>query len=90
MALDNVDLTIPAGSRHAVIGPNGAGKTTLVHALTGRIAPAAGVVEVNGADFSGLPERKRVNGGLARTYQISQLFHGSERPRQCRSGNLRA
>ncbi len=76
MALDNVDLTIPAGSRHAVIGPNGAGKTTLVHALTGRIAPAAGVVEVNGADFSGLPERKRVNGGLARTYQISQLFHG--------------
>jgi branched-chain amino acid transport system ATP-binding protein len=76
IAIDNVDLTIAVGSRHAVIGPNGAGKTTLVHALTGSVAPAAGVIKINGDDFTDLPERKRVNGGLARTYQISQLFHG--------------
>jgi branched-chain amino acid transport system ATP-binding protein len=76
VAVDGVDLTIKAGARHALIGPNGAGKSTLVHALTGSITPSAGVVKVNGADFTRLPERKRVNGGLARTYQISQLFAG--------------
>jgi branched-chain amino acid transport system ATP-binding protein len=76
IALDGVDLTVAAGARHAVIGPNGAGKSTLVHALTGSITPAAGTVHVNGVDFTRLPERKRVNGGLARTYQINQLFDG--------------
>jgi branched-chain amino acid transport system ATP-binding protein len=73
-AVDGVDLNIAPGARHALIGPNGAGKTTLVHALTGSIAPSAGSIHVGDADFTGLAERKRVNRGLARTYQISQLF----------------
>lgn len=73
-AVDNVNLSIAAGARHALIGPNGAGKTTLVHALTGSIAPTQGTIAVGGADFTAWPERKRVTGGLARTYQISQLF----------------
>jgi len=73
-ALDRVDLAVAAGARHALIGPNGAGKTTLVHALTGSIAPTAGAIRIGGVDFTRLPERKRVRGGLVRTYQISQLF----------------
>jgi branched-chain amino acid transport system ATP-binding protein len=73
-AVDGVDLAIAAGARHALIGPNGAGKTTLVHALTGSIVPSAGTIRVSSADFTRLPERKRVTGGLVRTYQISQLF----------------
>jgi branched-chain amino acid transport system ATP-binding protein len=75
-AVDNVDLAIAPGARHALIGPNGAGKTTLVHALTGSITPTAGRVSVLGEDVTGLPERKRVNRGLVRTYQITQLFRG--------------
>jgi branched-chain amino acid transport system ATP-binding protein len=73
-AVDNVDLTIAPGARHALIGPNGAGKTTLVHALTGSIAPASGTIRIRGDDFTALPERARVRRGLARTYQITQLF----------------
>jgi branched-chain amino acid transport system ATP-binding protein len=73
-ANDDVDLSVAAGARHALIGPNGAGKTTLVHALTGGIKPAAGTIRINGADFTTFSERRRVRGGLARTYQISQLF----------------
>jgi branched-chain amino acid transport system ATP-binding protein len=73
-AVSGVDLAIAPGARHALIGPNGAGKTTLVHALTGSIAPTRGTIAVGGEDFTTLSESHRVRRGLARTYQISQLF----------------
>lgn len=69
-----VDLAIAPGSRHAIIGPNGAGKTTFVHALTGGLAPAAGKVLLGGTDVTRWREARRVRQGLARTYQINQLF----------------
>jgi branched-chain amino acid transport system ATP-binding protein len=75
-AVDNVDLAVAPGARHALIGPNGAGKTTLVNALTGSIAPTAGRLHVLGKDVTALAERKRVKQGLVRTYQITQLFRG--------------
>ena len=75
-ALNGVSLAIRAGARHALIGPNGAGKTTLVHALTGRIAPSQGSICINGEDVTQISERGRVKKGLARTFQISQLFLG--------------
>ena len=75
-AVDGVSLSIAAGSRHALIGPNGAGKTTLVHTLTGSIAPTAGQICIDGRDVTRMPEAARVGLGLARTYQISQLFRG--------------
>jgi ABC-type branched-subunit amino acid transport system ATPase component len=40
----NVDLTLPAGARHALIGPNGAGKTTLINLMTGMLRPDAGAI----------------------------------------------
>ena len=70
----DVDLTLAPGSRHAIIGPNGAGKTTFVHALTGGLAPAAGRVLLGGTDVTSWREARRVRHGLARTYQINQLF----------------
>ncbi|ROR23074.1 branched-chain amino acid transport system ATP-binding protein [Comamonas sp. BIGb0124] len=76
VAVDNVSLTLPVGARHAIIGPNGAGKTSFVHALTGTLAATSGSVAVNGKDVTPLSQARRVRHGLARTFQINQLFSG--------------
>jgi branched-chain amino acid transport system ATP-binding protein len=73
-ATNNVGLTIEAGARHALIGPNGAGKTTLINLLTGVVRPTAGRILLNGEDITRLPPHQRVRRGMARTFQISQLF----------------
>ncbi len=73
-ASDNVSLKLEQGARHALIGPNGAGKTTLVNLLTGTLRPSAGAVLLGGADVTGLSSHARVRRGLARTFQINQLF----------------
>ena len=73
-ATDNVSLAIAPGARHALIGPNGAGKTTFVNQLTGVLAPSAGRILLGGEDITNLRVDKRVNRGLARTFQINQLF----------------
>jgi branched-chain amino acid transport system ATP-binding protein len=73
-ATDRVSLTIERGARHALIGPNGAGKTTLIDLLTGVAAPTAGRVWLGARDITGLSPHRRVSLGLARTFQINQLF----------------
>jgi branched-chain amino acid transport system ATP-binding protein len=73
-AVDNVDFAVAPGARHALIGPNGAGKTTFTHALTGSVPPTAGSVLMAGADITALSQPRRVHQGLARTFQINQLF----------------
>ncbi len=73
-ATDHVDFTLAKGARHALIGPNGAGKTTFVNQLTGVLRPSSGRVELMGEDITGLPREARVGRGLARTFQINQLF----------------
>lgn len=75
-AVNAVSLKIPAGARHAIIGPNGAGKTSLVSALTGAQPATGGSVRVHGRDVTRLPQARRVRQGLARTFQINQLFVG--------------
>jgi branched-chain amino acid transport system ATP-binding protein len=75
-AVRDVCLELPVGARHAIIGPNGAGKTSLVQALTGSIAQAAGTIALNGEDVTRCSQKERVRHGLARTYQINQLFRG--------------
>jgi len=75
-AVDNVSLAIAPGARHALIGPNGAGKTSLVHALTGSLLPTSGKVHLAGEDVTRLAQGARVRRGLARTFQINQLFRG--------------
>jgi branched-chain amino acid transport system ATP-binding protein len=73
-AVDGVDLVLPAGARHALIGPNGAGKTTLVNLLTGALATTGGRVSLLGEDVTAMPQHRRVKRGLARTFQVNQLF----------------
>ena len=75
-ATNDVSLTIRRGSIHALIGPNGAGKTTLINQLTGVTTPTEGRVLLGGRDVTGLAPHKRVALGLARTFQINQLFAG--------------
>lgn len=76
VALNKVNLTLAAGSVHALIGPNGAGKTTLVSVLSGERRPNAGTVSMDGADISGLSALRRARLGLTRTYQLTALFQG--------------
>ena len=73
-ATDHVDFSLEKGARHALIGPNGAGKTTFVNLLTGVLQPSAGTVLLNGEDITELSREARVKRGMARTFQINQLF----------------
>jgi len=74
VATNNVTLDLRRGARHALIGPNGAGKTTLVNLLTGVLAPTSGRIVLEGEDITRLAPHKRVQRGMVRTFQISQLF----------------
>ena len=73
-ATDNVSLSVEKGARHALIGPNGAGKTTIINLLTGVLRPTAGTISLDGQDITHLEPHKRVQLGIARTFQINQLF----------------
>ena len=74
VATRDVSFGLETGARHALIGPNGAGKTTLVNLITGVLPPSGGSIWLNGEDITRLPPEARVRRGLARTFQISQLF----------------
>jgi len=74
VATNDVSLIVEKGARHALIGPNGAGKTTLINLLTGVLRPSAGRITLEGKDITNLESDKRVRLGIARTFQINQLF----------------
>ena len=74
VATSDFNFKLEAGARHALIGPNGAGKTTFINLLTGVLPPTAGKVLLEGADITNLRPDQRVRRGLARTFQINQLF----------------
>lgn len=73
-ALNGVDLAIQHGEVHALIGPNGAGKTTLIQLLSGALLPDSGRIRLDGAEITRLAMHKRVARGLARSYQITNVF----------------
>ncbi|HXG02199.1 MAG TPA: ABC transporter ATP-binding protein [Candidatus Binatia bacterium] len=62
------------GERRALIGPNGAGKTTLFNLISGELPVTAGRIVLFGRDVTGLPSHRRAALGLARTFQITNLF----------------
>jgi branched-chain amino acid transport system ATP-binding protein len=74
LAAQNVNLSVEKGARHALIGPNGAGKTTVINLLTGVLRPTAGRIMLEGRDITDAAPHERVRLGMARTFQINQLF----------------
>ena len=74
LAAQNVNLSVEKGARHALIGPNGAGKTTVINLLTGVLRPTSGRIMLEGSDITDLLPHQRVRRGMARTFQINQLF----------------
>jgi len=69
-----VDLAVQAGERMAIIGPNGAGKSTLFNLVSGHARPSAGAVRLHGRRISGLQPFEIARLGLARSFQISNVF----------------
>ena len=76
MVARNIDFALAKGARHALIGPNGAGKTSLINLIAGVLAPSFGAVMLNGDDITRSGQAERVKLGVARTFQINQLFRG--------------
>ena len=75
MALAGVSVILPRGGRLAVIGPNGAGKTTLFRLISGEMRASDGTIRLFGQDVSRVSERGRARRGVARTFQVSNLFN---------------
>jgi branched-chain amino acid transport system ATP-binding protein len=73
-AVDHVDLEVRPGERRGIIGPNGAGKTTLFNLICGEFPPSGGRIVHFGKDVTRIPVHKRIALGIARTFQITNLF----------------
>jgi branched-chain amino acid transport system ATP-binding protein len=74
IAVRDVSLSVGKGEMRAIIGPNGAGKTTFFNLLSGFFAPSAGSIAFDGQDVTALPAHRRVALGMARTFQITEIF----------------
>lgn len=75
-ALQRVSLGVGPGERRAVLGPNGAGKSTLFQQISGMDRPTEGRILLFGEDVTRMPPHRRAALGLARTFQVPQLFPG--------------
>jgi branched-chain amino acid transport system permease protein len=73
-AVDDVSVSVREGEIVGLIGPNGAGKTTTFNAIAGLNVPTAGTVSLFGADVTSMPVHERARLGVARTFQVIQLF----------------
>jgi branched-chain amino acid transport system ATP-binding protein len=74
VAVRDVSLSVPKGELRAVIGPNGAGKTTFFNLISGFFPPSSGTIEFDGRDITQLAAHKRVALGMARTFQVTEIF----------------
>jgi branched-chain amino acid transport system ATP-binding protein len=74
VAVRDISMTVENGELRAIIGPNGAGKTTLFNLVSGFFAPSAGSIRFDGRDIADLSANQRVWLGMARTFQITEIF----------------
>jgi branched-chain amino acid transport system ATP-binding protein len=74
VAVHGVSLTVEPGELVAVIGPNGAGKTTFFNLISGFFPPTSGTIVFDGQDITAMPPHRRVAMGMARTFQITEIF----------------
>lgn len=77
VVLEEISLTFPDRQLSGIMGPNGAGKTTCFNVLTGRYPPDRGVVLLDGEEITRLPPRQVARKGVARSFQIMNLFNES-------------
>ncbi|MBW3097226.1 branched-chain amino acid ABC transporter ATP-binding protein/permease [Pseudohoeflea coraliihabitans] len=75
-AVSNAGLSVEPGQIHALIGPNGAGKTTFFNLISGRFVPSSGSVRLHGREIQGKTPDAICQAGLARSFQITNLFEG--------------
>lgn len=73
-ALDEVTITVEEGEVVGIVGPNGSGKTTFLNVVTGYVKPERGRVRYRGQDITGLPPRAVADLGVARSFQMPQLY----------------
>ena len=74
VAVSGVSLNVAPGELRAVIGPNGAGKTTFFNLISGFFPPNEGAIVFDGKDITRVSASARVRGGMARTFQITEIF----------------
>ncbi len=74
VAVDQVSLVVEPGELRAIIGPNGAGKTTFFNLISGLFSPTAGTILFGGQDITAMPPERRVQHGMARTFQVTEIF----------------
>ena len=74
IAVNNVSLSVEPGELRAVIGPNGAGKTTFFNMISGFLAPTSGRILFESEDVTRLLPARRVWRGIARTFQVTEVF----------------
>ncbi len=74
IAVNNISMTVEPGELRAIIGPNGAGKTTFFNLITGFFSPTIGRIVFDGKDVTHLAPAERVHSGMARTFQITEIF----------------
>jgi len=74
VAVRDVSLAVEPGELRAIIGPNGAGKTTFFNLISGFFRPTTGTIAFDGRDVTALTAQKRVALGMARTFQITEIF----------------
>ena len=74
VAVDQVSMTVEPGELRAVIGPNGAGKTTFFNMISGLFRPTSGHIQFDQHDVTLMPPHQRVQLGMARTFQITEIF----------------
>jgi branched-chain amino acid transport system ATP-binding protein len=74
VAAHSISVEVPPGQTVGIIGANGAGKTTFVNMITGHLAPSQGSITFDGREITGLPSRTITRLGIARSFQVAQIF----------------
>jgi branched-chain amino acid transport system ATP-binding protein len=74
LAVNRASVTVHEGELRSIIGPNGAGKTTLFRLVAGELAPTSGRIRFRGRDITGLPQWETCRLGIAKSYQITNVF----------------
>jgi branched-chain amino acid transport system ATP-binding protein len=74
VAVKDVSMTVESGELRAVIGPNGAGKTTFFNLISGFLTPSSGTIRLDNEDITHLLPARRVWRGIARTFQVTEVF----------------